>query len=178
MIRKIVADRKIQAAAAVIAVVFTIGGFIRTGGFTSFLTDPVDDARALDTSASESLTQRYPAFEMTRMITKGSGTEIWSLVYTDHSTWRATLISSTADPSRAGDYEELRNGVLTVSERGHVSTAEAGPGYNVPGPWLLHEEWHTGRANAAPGVTFTIETSGNDKTLTTTKGTSPRRNEV
>ena len=172
MIRERITNWKIQTAAAVVLVAFTIGGFIRTDGFTSFLADPADNTFVADGSVSESLPERYPAFDMTRTITNGSGTETWRLTYTDAKTWRITLISSTVDPSRIGDYEELSNGVLTVSERGHVSTTEAGVGYNVPGPWLLHEEWHVRRANASSGVTLTVETCGDDKTLTATKGTS------
>ena len=115
MIGNLMVARKIRAAVAVVAVV-AVGGFIHTAGYTSFLTGSADPLSVDDATASETLPERYPSFEMTRTVVKGSGTEVWQLVYTNHATWKLTLISSTSDPSRVGDYEALRDRGLTFSD--------------------------------------------------------------
>ena len=165
MTNQIVLDRKILAAGAVIAVVFTIGGFIRLTGFASLVSPPSDG----DLEVSSSTVERFPAFDMTRSVTTQAGTDVLRLVYTDHLTWRETVVSSTADPSRAGDYQELRNGVFTQSVRGETITSEPGVGYRVPGPWLVDEQWFTNRASAA-GAALATYTTDSDIGLSLAKG--------
>ena len=166
---------KIAAAAAFIVVVFTIGGFIRVTGFasSSFSTPSASDAPPV---ADSPLEERFSAFDMMRSVTTVDGTDTLRLVYADHGTWKETIISSTADPSRVGDYQELRDGTFTVFVRGEMHTADPGLGYRVPGPWFVDEQWLIQRANAAAGTTLTTSTSGTDQIVTLIKGS--RQTEV
>ena len=159
--RNLIADRRLVAAAAVIAAVVVIGGAIRLTGVASLPATPGDAEPTTDASPGE----RFPAFEMTRSVTTAAGTDVLRLVYTDHATWKETVVSSTSYPSRTGDYQELRDGVFTVFARGETFTSDPGLGYRVPGPWFVDEEWLARRAAAAEGVTLTKRTVGSDTTL-------------
>ena len=166
--RNLIADRRLVAAAAVIAAVVVIGGAIRLTGVASLPATPGDAEPTTATAASPG--ERFPAFEMTRSVTTAVGTDVLRLVYTDHETWKETVVSSTSDPSRAGDYQELRDGVFTVFARGETFTSDPGLGYRVPGPWFVDEEWLARRAAAAEGVTLTRHAVGSDTTLVLATG--------
>ena len=166
MIPDFVAERKIIAALAFIAAVFTIGGFIHTAGFTAWVVQPSSDDPV---ASSATLAEPFPAFIMTHTVTTASGTDTYRLDYTNNATWKHTLIGSTANPSRVGYYKELRNGVVTTFIHGEYITSEAGVGYHVPGPWLTTQQWLSGRAAAGAG-TMATQTVGNTATLTLSSG--------
>ena len=94
----------------------------------------------------------FPAFTMTREITKEDGTWVYQFEYEDDLNWKLTLLSSPTPHTVLGaNYsEELRDGEHIVTVQGEVhSRRKAGrtliPG--VGGLWFVNEGWWTPRGS-------------------------------
>ena len=120
------------------------------------------------TNAGESA--RFPAFEMTREVTTSAGTSVFHLVYENDTTWKETLLSSTIQAARSGDYQELRDGKFVVFALGREHVEDPGLGYRVPGPWFGDAQWFIRRGKAADSATLTTETIGPDLVVTIALG--------
>ena len=100
----------------------------------------------------------FPAFEMTREVTRDDGTEVYQFVYGEDETWLETLVSSTADPDRVGHYRQ-----------GHGYHIW-GLGYHMPGLWFGDAGSLKGRARRAGAATMITKQVGSEEVVTIVRG--------
>ena len=89
----------------------------------------------------------FPAFEMTREVTRGDTTRVYQFVYDDNGAWRETLVSSTTSPNSIGWYRE-------------------GSGNHIPGPWFFTKGSFIARSGAPRNATVLTERIGSDDVVT------------